>query len=588
MSIQFSGVGSGLPVQEWIDAMMQAESTRLNKYYEDKDEAQKAKTTLNSVESKFTSLRFSLEKLTDANLAKTLDLFEKRKATSSDEDIATASAETNASVQKIDLSVESLATATSAKSLIEVGKVIDGSEKFTDLSNGEAEGGTFSIYVDGEKNEFTIEKEDTLNDIIADINATIDGAEASIQDGKLQIKTDDAKITTLNFGSSSDTSNFLNVMNISTADAEAIDPPDPTYEKIYTSTHSVSKVDMEGKIVSGDANLAGTFSGTYTFKIGGTEFTVNENTTLQGLMSKINNDDDAGVTISYDARENKLNLTAKEEGEIAINLEDTSGDFLEQVGLINSGNSLDSQTLGDNAKVRINGSDVIEVNSNTITSDMSGIAGVTINLNETTEVGDSISINVKQDTEQLTSAIQDFVTKFNSVINEVDAKTATDKDLHGEYSLISIRNSLRTMATDMVPGLSEYNSFSMVGISTGDVGKSVDEETNTLIFDKDKFLKALEDNPAEVKALLVGDKEAGITGVLQNLEAKVENVVEPVNGYFATREDSFNSSIASLDDAIAREQDRLDSRRDQLNYKFTQMDQYISQMQQQQSALAGL
>lgn len=590
MSIQFSGLGSGLPVQEWIDAMIQAESTRLTSYQEDKTGAQKAKTALDSVESKFSSLRFSLEKLTDANLATTLDLFERRTVNTSDETIATATAEATSALQKIEIEIESLATSTTAQSSTTVGNVIDGTETFVDLSNGDAEEGTFSFYVDGVKQEFTIEDTDTLSDIVTDINsAGISGLEAEISGGNFRLKIDNAEITALTLGSSGDTSNFFNVMNLSTASASAI--VDPTYEEVYESVYNVSTVNTEGSILGGGANLSGSFgSSSYIFKIGGTEFTVDADLTLQGLISRINNDDDANVVINYDAKENKFNLTSTEPGSTAINLEDTDGDFLEQIGLITAGgDSISSQTLGSNAKVYINGStDALEVNSNTITSDISGISGVTISLLDTTESGETITLDVKQDTDALTTAMEGFVKDFNSAIDKVDKETQINDDLHGEYTLISIRNTLRTMATDMVSGLDEYNSFGMIGISTGNVGTSVEEETTTLEFDKNAFLTALEDNPSEVKALLVGDSGLSVTGVLENLEAQVESALDPVNGYFASREDSLNTSISTIDDALEREQERLDKRREQLTLKFNQMDQYISQLQSQQSALAML
>lgn len=593
MSISFSGIGSGLPVSDWIEAMMQAEQYRLTRYQENKYEAQNARTALSSIESKVTSLRSALEKLTDANIAKTLDIFAKRTVSSSDEDIATATASTNSSTQKIELEIDRLATSTTAKSLTEIGEYINGSEKFSSLTSNSVDDegtyGTFSFYADGVKHDFTIQEDDTLNDIVNDINnAGITGLEASIEDGKFKLKTDDASISNLTLGSNADTSDFLNVMRLSTADAQSI--TDPTYEQVYESTSTISKVDIEGKIIDGSANLSGTFSGTYTFKIGGAEFTVDENTTLQGLISKINNEDDAGVLINYDSRENKFNLTSTESGETAINLEDTSGDFLKQIGLIDSGgNSLASQTLGENALIRVNGStDAIEVNSNTVTGDMSGIEGVTISLNSVTEAGEKITLDVAQDTEQLTSAVKDFVEKFNAVISEIDRETSTGQDLKGEYSLVSMRNSLRTMVTDMVSGLSEYNSFGMIGISTGDVGTSVEEDTNALEFDESEFLKAIEGNPGEVKALLVGDSDLGITGILQQLEEKAENVLDPINGYFATKEDSYNTTVANLDESIEKEETRLEDIRERLTLQFSQMDQYIAQMQQQQSALSLL
>jgi len=590
MSLQFSGLGSGLPTQEWVTALIQAESLRLIKYQTQKSDTQASRTVLNTVESKFSSLRSSIEKLTDAKLASTMDLFEKKKSSTSDETIATASVSTNAAIQKIDLEIESLATSTTAQSLFGIGQVMDGSETFLDLANGDAEEGTFSFYIDGVKQEFTIEEADTVNDIIDDINnAGITGLQAGIDSGNFEIKLDDAEITDFVMGSNADTSNFLNVMNLSTSTGEVI-AEDP-YDTVYRSVDTVSKVDTTGAILDGSANLSGTFGqSSYTFKIGGSEFTVDENMNLQDLLSRINSDDDAGVIASFDFKENKLNITSEDAGKTAINFEDTDGDFLQQMGLITAGgDSLSSQTLGDNAKVYINGSaEVLEVNSNTITSDISGITGVTIDLKTLTEAGETISINIEQDTDQLTSSVEDFISKFNAAINEIDKETSSGQELKGEYSLISLRNSLRTMATDMVDGLSTYNSFGMIGISTGEIGTSIEEGTKALEFDKDAFMEALKENPNEVKALLIGDSNSGVTGIFENLEIKVENSLDPVNGYFAAREDSLDNLISSLDSTILREQERLDKREDYLTAKFNRMDQYISQMQSQQSSLAML
>ncbi len=588
MSIQFSGVGSGLPVDDWINAIIQAESARLGNLQKQKSGLQTSRTALNTVESKFSSFRSSIEDLTDANLSSAFDLFKRKKITGSDSDIASATVSSNAAIQKIELEVSSLATATTAKSSSTIGQTIDGTESFLDLSNGDAEEGSFSIYTDGVKNEFTIEKGDTVQDIVDDINNSgIVGLSAQVNSGKFEITYDTNNISDVKLGSSADTSNFLNVMNLSTADAAAGAGTDMT----FSSTDAVSKVDTNGKIVGNTANLSGSFTeSSYTFKIGNAEFDIGSGTTFQDLINNINSDDDAGVIARYDYKENKLMLTAREAGETAISLEDTSGDFLEQMGLITAGgDSLSSQTLGDNAVVYVNGSTTaLEANSNTLTSDITGLSGITINLKDVTEAGETITFNVEQDTEQLTNAVSDFISKFNTVINEIDSKTKYGKDLSGEYSLVSLRNSLRMTATGSVDGLSNYDSFGMIGISTGDIGKGTDETTNTLKLDKDKFLEALQERPDEVKALLIGDSETGTTGVLQKLESKVESALDPVNGYFAAREGSMDSQISDIDKSIIRETERLDTREEYLVRQFNQMDQYISQMQQQSQALAML
>jgi flagellar hook-associated protein 2 len=496
-------------------------------------------------------------------------------------------------VQKIKLSVESLATSTVAKSMTAIGKTIEGTDVFTSLPNAklnktdsDAKSGTFSLFVNGKKHEIIIEAEDTLNDIIAKINDNedLDGIEAGIDaNGNFEIKADGFAM-----GSSSDTSNFLNVMGLSTTSRTAED--NGNYDAVYRSVDPVSKVNVSGKILDGSANLAGTFDQeSYSFKIGGATFTINQNTTFSDLISAINKDEDAGVIASYNAKDNKLVITSKEQGKTAIGLEDIEGDFLKQVGLISqTGNSLASQTLGQNARVYINdSSEAIEVNSNTITADISGLTGVTINLKNITKEEDGpITIDIGQDTDELKNAVSSFVEKFNAMITEIDKKTKSGQDLAREYSLISLRNSLRTMATDMVGGLSTYNSLGAIGITTGKVGTSVEVSTNTLQFDEKKFLEALQENPSEVKALLIGDKSLGITGIFEKLEKKVESALEPINGYFAARESSLNSSIASIDKAITREQERLNKREEYLTQQFNRMDQYISQMKSQFSALS--
>ncbi|HBG48288.1 MAG TPA: hypothetical protein DDW90_02020, partial [Cyanobacteria bacterium UBA9971] len=89
MGITFGGVGSGLPVQDWITQLVALKRIPVDKLYTKKDTLNSSKTALSTVESKFSSLKTSVLKLTDANLATSFDIFNAKKATSSDETIAT-------------------------------------------------------------------------------------------------------------------------------------------------------------------------------------------------------------------------------------------------------------------------------------------------------------------------------------------------------------------------------------------------------------------------------------------------------------------------------------------------------------------
>jgi len=608
-SITFAGSGSGLPVSDWITAMVASERVPVDNLYTKKDNLNSSKTALSTVASKFSSLKTSILKLTDANLASSFDLFNAKKATSSDTSIATVSTSNTAIPQNITLKVESLATSTKASSTSSISKTMDGTELFTTISNKQGvlsekddDGnayGTFSLYTDGVKNEITINSTDTLNDIVKKVNDKFDpnsdgdysdnNVKASIVDGKFNISYNNSAITSLTLGSSGDTTNFFNVMQLSTA--AATDNGDGTSS--FKSLTPISQINLTGTILDNAANLnVDTLDPVTegTFTIGKTEFTINSTTTLSDLISKINKDTDAGVTARFDTITNKIVLTSKDPGKTAINLENGTSNFLTKIGLISeSGDSLASQTLGNNAKVYLNGATTaLEVNSNTITAATSGLTGLTINLKKVTTDDETIDINIDQDTDQLSSALDDFITKFNAMASTVTSQTAVGQTLHGEYTLVNLKNTLRSMATNRVTGLSTYNNLSMIGISTGAVGKAASDTSSTLSLDKDKLLAALQENPSEVKALLIGDSKAGITGIFQKLQDKLTTVLDPVDGYFNTKDDSINTMISNMDKSITRGEERITAYKARITKQFSDMDSYISKMQQSSSALSSI
>ncbi|MDD3149650.1 MAG: flagellar filament capping protein FliD [Candidatus Gastranaerophilales bacterium] len=615
MSISFSGVASGLPVDEWISALVAIKQTTVDRYYNEKYTIEDQQSSLNSIESKFSSFRSSIEKLTDSNMIDAFDIFGRRSATSTDDAIATATTTNKASVQSIDLIVNSLATVSTAQSINSPGAGIDGSTAIVDLGNNSGTEGTFSFYVNNKKYEYSVfndvdydyDKKDengkdfddgitektTLQDIINSINAdfTQNGeVTASIVDGKFKLEIDNDKVTDFKYGSTTDTSNFFNVLQIKTYANNEEDPLSSTNIGYLQSENILSSINTSGKIIGNQTNLVTEIT-TGTFKIGDAEFTIDENTTLSDLIAEINRDEDSGIVVRFDARTNKLNLTAKNPGALTINMENGTSNFLEVMGLTDeNGNIADgSQTLGKNAVVKINGN-TIEASGNTITEDITGINGVTIKLNaissSNTKEGEKVTINVKQDTDELINAVKSMISTYNSLISAVDVNTGTDGELYGEYSLVRIRNDIRSISTTAVSGLDQYNSLASIGISTGDPGQSASFVTSNLSLNEATFLEALEKNPSQVRSLLIGDKNAGITGIMQNLETKVETQLDRQYGYFATRENTMNSQISSIEKSIERQEDYLESYKQRLTAQFTAMDTRIAQLQYQSSALS--
>ena len=145
----------------------------------------------------------------------------------------------------------------------------------------------------------------------------------------------------------------------------------------------------------------------HSFTVNGA--TINYDASIDSLNDVINriNSSSAGVTASYDSIADRITLSQSKQGSIALSLADdgTGGDFLAKTGLLSA-----TQTLGTNAEYSINGGATQYATSNTVSLS----TGVTLTLNALTN-GTPATVTVSQDTNSALSAMQNFVTDFNSL-----------------------------------------------------------------------------------------------------------------------------------------------------------------------------
>jgi len=435
-----------------------------------------------------------------------------------------------------------------------------------------------SIFVDGVKTTINIDASKSLGDILGEISDAT-GLNAEINNGKISISSSDGK--NVKIGTTGDTTNFSSVMSLTAQ-------PDGSYE----SSRAVSKINTSAKILDEASGFTGIEAG--EFKIGGATFKIDENTTLNSLLSQINASTTANASAYWDSAKGELILTSKTEGAFNINIESLSGNFTDVLGFtINDdgvkGLNQDAQTLGDYAKISINGTEIIS-SSNLVTSDISGIKGLTLELKgvskpDKNDVVTPAKVNVEQNTDELTSAIKNFVDNFNKLLSQIDAETAKDAALYGESSLNLIRNTLRTSVMSAVEGMDGFKTLAALGISTGAVGSLVSANTDKLQFDEEKFKKALTENPEAVKTLLVGDR--GNAGVMGKLETIVKNATDSSNGYFAARGKSFDTEIKLKTTAITTTQAKVDVYKTQLEAKFAAMESMIAKLKNQFNGFTG-
>ena len=575
MTISFSGLVSGLDTSSWVDAFVSVKQNKVTELQTKLASTKTKKTTLNDTRATISSFRSALEKLTDKKFGGDFDLFAKNNAKSTNEDIFTATATTGAVRQNYDITVQQLATYTKAVSRNSASAIADDD---TILSNLGVKEGVLSVYVDGVKTAIRFGKDDTFGDLKTQLSAA--GITTTInEDGVLTLTATDPE-KELHIGSTTDTSNFASLVGL-----------EKKNDGSYMSTNSMFKANLSTKLVDISSGFnqpitAGTFvSGDATFEIG-------ENTTLSSLISQINESETAQASAYWDDTTGKLTLTSKREGASYINIEAGTSNFTDVMGLtettrdgegnvINSRMYTDTQQLGLNALFTINGTNITST-SNTVTEDVSRIAGVTLSLKKvTTEEDAKATLQVSQDNGGLIDAVKSFVDAYNETIGKIDTVTASGADLQRESSLLSLKNSIRNyaMSSNTVNG-GEFKTLSQIGISTSSAdGSNLSTDTSTLRFDEKAFLKALEENPESVEAILTGEN-----GIINQMENTVETSLKAVSGFFDVKQTTLDSEIKKSEEKIKRQQTKISSYRAQLEKKFSNMEQIISQIQQNYSS----
>lgn len=583
MTISFSGLASGLDTSGWVEALVSVKQEKITTLKTDLAEFQKTKSTLTDTRAAFNSLRTALEKLTDVKFGGTFDLFSQNTAKSSDDSIFTATAGSTASRQNYDISVQQLATYTKATSINSASAVADDETKLSNLGINK---GSLSVYVDGVKTAIDIKEDDTVGDLKAQLDTA--GIKTEIDENgsiKLSAKNEGS---TINIGSTTDTSNFVSLIGLGKNE-----------DGTYSSSNSLFKANVGTKLTSAESGFNEQIT-EGTFTIGNATFTINKDTTLSSLISQINTNEDAQATAHWDDATGKLTITSKKEGASYINIEAGTSNFTDVMGLTTTerdenGNVVstkmftDAQELGKNAMLTINGTSIIST-SNTVSSDITRIEGVTLNLKGVTTADENgvtknTKLEVGQDTSGLVDAVKKFVEAYNSVMSKVDEVTANGADLDGETSLTSLTRTIRNYATgsNSTNG-GEFKLLAQLGISTGKAdGSNLNTDTNKLEFDEAAFKKALEEDPQSVQAILAGEN-----GVLNMMENTVEMSLKATVGFFDVKQSTLDSDITEMESKIKKQNSKVETYRKQLQDKFANMELMIAQMQQNYSSfLAG-
>lgn len=465
-------------------------------------------------------------------------------------------------------------------------------DKDTLLSTVNVTSGMMSIFVDGVKAEVQVNETDKFSDVFSRIVNEISiktGVTARAgfvdTDGNIMTSTnfDSDKNTgiigievvgdhTLVVGASNDKTNFATIANLKQQTPERVTGSRALYKVNGNSLITTTGLFKNGDITEGK------------FTIGDATFTIDGTTTLNSLINQINKSDKSYASAYWDTLSGTLVVQSTLSGESLINIESGTSNFTKVMGFTETVAGKETlvterQTLGQNAIVKINGTTVTST-SNTITSDISKIKGLTINL-KGVSAGETVTIKVEQDNEGIYNAVNDIVDSYNTLMEGLEKELGKGGSFEHDTMFNMMKNQLKRLMTQSVGGTTTYRNLAAIGISTGEAKDSISTDVTKLLVDKDKFLQALEKDSDAVKQLLVG------TTANSGVFLKVGNIVDSTlktTGYIASTENSINKNIKKMSTKITNLKTALDKYREQLETKFRTMEKAISTMQNSYSS----
>ena len=444
--------------------------------------------------------------------------------------------------------------------------------------------GTLSVYRNGEKATILVKSDETFGQLRSRIATAFADVDIEFEDGYLKFYSNTGE--SVEVGSTTDTSNFSAICGLTNDKSGTV----YSARELY-SVNSASKITTAGLFRRDDVTEG-------TFIIGDATFTIDENTTMQNLISQINSSEDANAVAYWDSVDGRLVLTSRTTGSSFINVEAGTSNFTDVMGYTTTTRQADgitvdktkldigAQEVGENAVFTINGT-TYSSTSNTIESDISRITGVTINLKGLSEEGETVTLTVERDKETLANAVSDVVDAYNALIENVDKEVAKGAALSDQFTLKLIRNQIRNLMTSSLGSATVFKNMDAIGISLDRAtAGSIDTSTiNVLSFDKDKFFKAFEADQEAVKALVVGTDAT--QGILTKIETVVEQALTSASGYFSSADKSYNSQISRMDNKIKKAQEAVERYKARLETKFSAMDLLISKIQNQYSSFLG-
>lgn len=313
-------------------------------------------------------------------------------------------------------------------------------------------------------------------------------------------------------------------------------------------------------------------SGVLTFAAGSETFdlTIEASDDLSAIRDKINE-----ASGNFGVVANILNTDAG----TFLQLDSTITGAANNLTVSTSDTSLDS--ISTNNVTQQNATDaIITVDGNTITQDSNEfkniIEDVTITaLKQTsTSVDNEASVlNISQDTSNGQGLIDDFISSFNSLRDQLTGLGAAQQGrLAFDPNVRQVKQQITDVIFNSVSGVGDVDSLQKLGI---EIDKDGYLEIST--FTSENILSGQErlDNALNNNAVQVGELFASDEGIVAQLSSIVGNYIE-TDGVLTQRELSLTEQLEEVDEDFIRLEERLLEYEDTLIKQFTALDSAVA------------
>ncbi len=354
---------------------------------------------------------------------------------------------------------------------------------------------------------------------------------------------------------------------------------------------------------------------------------ITADTTVDGLLTAINNNKDAGVTAIYLGSENKFVLSSNEKGEgREISLGADPKDTTDAANLIFGGVSQDG-TDGEMSILYNGVQTTITSSSNTFSIDGLDIRATnTFNTGSATAEG-GVSFTASADTEKVTETVKKFIEAYNAMIDEVRTQATTKPDsnykpltddqknemnetsiknwedkakegiLYNSSALKDLDNATQGIFSSMMINGVSYDDLEKIGISFSDDYTA----GGKIVFDEEKFKTAMDSDPEKVSDLFTGTH--GIVNTIDSTLSTYATRYASKNGNsygvlieeagseklsLTLTNNSIYKELKDMQETITNLQSQLSTEQDRYISQFTQMERLINQMNSQSSYLSQL